>query len=101
LAGNLIATLAVPSITAGLTTFGWALDAEVDFLSATSCEVTLTLKWHTVGAPDGSATWFAVTTTTGLVTNVSNKNLSLSFPWGSVPAGTAFSCAVARFGKKA
>ena len=98
--GTAIATLAVPTITASLSGSAWFLDAEVNWISTTECEVTLRLGWHTAGGVAGSVTWFTVAETTGLSTT-GNENLSLGFKFGSAPAGTNFLCDVSRIGRVA
>lgn len=98
LGGSNIGNLAIPTITAGLTNAGWALDAIVDWISTTNAEVKIYLKWHTGSGVSGSAEWFTVSNTTALVTSTSN-NLTLAFQWGSAPGATSLGCDVVRIGR--
>jgi len=97
--GTIIAEID-PPITAGLSGAGWACDGEVNWITKTSCEVTMYVWWHNAAGAVGTVVEFVVTLTTGLSTSGAN-NLTLAWKWGSVPAGTTLTCDTIRFGKAA
>lgn len=99
--GTAIATLAIPgTLAASLSGAGWFVDAEVNWVSTTQCEVRLIVGWHTSSGVSGSEILFVVANTSGLTTS-SNENLSLGFKWGSAPTGTNFLADVFRAGRVA
>ena len=100
--GVVLASLAVPAagLITGASGLGWAVDAEVNWISTTQAETTLTLKWHTASGVAGSVEWFAVSNVSGLATG-GIKNLSLGFTWGSVPASTSLQSDIMRAGRVA
>jgi hypothetical protein len=98
--GTTIATLAIPTLNANLSSAGWFLDVEIDWISTTESEVTLKVGWHTANAVANTVEWFSIATTTGLATNAA-KDLVFAFQWGSAPGGQTLQCDIVRFGRLA
>lgn len=99
------ATLAIPTITAGLTGAGWWLRITVTITSGgstnnASCNILMEVGWHTGSGVSGSAYWFNDTVATGIDFSFS-RNLNIRFAWGSVPGTTSLNVDTFTFGRRA
>jgi len=98
--GTSIARLAIPTLNSNLSSAGWFVDVEIDWISIAETEVTLKVGWHTGQGVANTVEWFSVATTDGLATNAA-KDLVLAFQWGSAPGGQTLRSDIVRFGRLA
>ena len=99
------ATLAIPTITAGLAGASWWLRVTVTITSGGStnsatCNVFMEVGWHTATGVSGSAYWFNDTIATGIDFSIS-RILNIRFAWGSVPGATSLNVDTFTFGRRA
>lgn len=102
IAGTALATLQIPAadMAAGaLSGSGWELDAEVNWTSATTAEVSLHVGWHNGSGVAAGIQLFVVVDSSGLTT-ASSENLSVGFQWDTVTTGASLVTNVCRVGRR-
>jgi hypothetical protein len=100
ISGTQVAQLQVPVIPASAAGLSWFCDFELNWMTTSEAECTLTVGWRTGSGVSASAVWYVVGIASGLPTS-GTENLSMAFSWGSAPGGQQLLCDVCRIGRVA